>query len=194
MRARGGNLRVFTRREPGPKTASVNARRSFREPAAPSALRSPGALGGPRVLAWGLGVLPGGNASAPRIVVIDVQVMSEKPRIYPPGLSLTLGRGGAPVPSGASDLATVPDDSLAGLRTPAMGLGLRAMDNHGRGEQRHPVQSQGRDAQAEEDERGQVRAPEEATPEERDARFEDRKSTRLNSSHVAISYAVFCLK
>src|SRR5690625_3155417 len=26
------------------------------------------------------------------------------------------------------------------------------------------------------------------------ARREDRKSTRLNSSHVAISYAVFCLK
>src|SRR5690625_6411500 len=25
-------------------------------------------------------------------------------------------------------------------------------------------------------------------------RFEDRKSTRLNSSHVATSYAVFCLK
>src|SRR5690625_6340048 len=24
--------------------------------------------------------------------------------------------------------------------------------------------------------------------------FQDRKSTRLNSSHVAISYAVFCLK
>src|SRR5690625_6402669 len=24
--------------------------------------------------------------------------------------------------------------------------------------------------------------------------FEDRKSTRLNSSHVAISYAVFCVK
>src|SRR5690625_6062354 len=31
---------------------------------------------------------------------------------------------------------------------------------------------------------------EEAVPEE----TEDRKSTRLNSSHVAISYAVFCLK
>src|SRR5207253_6401020 len=28
----------------------------------------------------------------------------------------------------------------------------------------------------------------------RDPRTEDRKSTRLNSSHVAISYAVFCLK
>src|SRR5690625_7217752 len=26
------------------------------------------------------------------------------------------------------------------------------------------------------------------------SRVEDRKSTRLNSSHVAISYAVFCLK
>src|SRR5690625_5903222 len=26
------------------------------------------------------------------------------------------------------------------------------------------------------------------------AGFKDRKSTRLNSSHVAISYAVFCLK
>src|SRR5699024_12671939 len=26
------------------------------------------------------------------------------------------------------------------------------------------------------------------------ARSEDRKSTRLNSSHVSISYAVFCLK
>src|SRR5690625_2989563 len=28
----------------------------------------------------------------------------------------------------------------------------------------------------------------------REGRLEDRKSTRLNSSHVAISYAVFCLK
>src|SRR5690625_6954178 len=28
----------------------------------------------------------------------------------------------------------------------------------------------------------------------RSARARDRKSTRLNSSHVAISYAVFCLK
>src|SRR5690606_40242093 len=27
-----------------------------------------------------------------------------------------------------------------------------------------------------------------------DMHFEDRKSTRLNSSHVKISYAVFCLK
>src|SRR5947208_6806234 len=28
----------------------------------------------------------------------------------------------------------------------------------------------------------------------REARIEDRKSTRLNSSHQIISYAVFCLK
>src|SRR5690625_5868824 len=27
-----------------------------------------------------------------------------------------------------------------------------------------------------------------------DGKIKDRKSTRLNSSHVAISYAVFCLK
>src|SRR5439155_4931409 len=30
--------------------------------------------------------------------------------------------------------------------------------------------------------------------DERRGTFPDRKSTRLNSSHVAISYAVFCLK
>src|SRR5438874_8085646 len=33
-----------------------------------------------------------------------------------------------------------------------------------------------------------------ARPVRVDARVEDRKSTRLNSSHVEISYAVFCLK
>src|SRR6266511_3735949 len=32
------------------------------------------------------------------------------------------------------------------------------------------------------------------TPETGKIRAEDRKSTRLNSSHVKISYAVFCLK
>src|SRR5690554_6326575 len=31
-------------------------------------------------------------------------------------------------------------------------------------------------------------------PTEEDEGFGDRKSTRLNSSHVRISYAVFCLK
>src|SRR4051812_49670358 len=30
--------------------------------------------------------------------------------------------------------------------------------------------------------------------EKRRRQFEDRKSTRLNSSHMSISYAVFCLK
>src|SRR5699024_11995413 len=34
----------------------------------------------------------------------------------------------------------------------------------------------------------------EVTPAEFDALLLDRKSTRLNSSHVSISYAVFCLK
>src|SRR6266508_5847995 len=32
------------------------------------------------------------------------------------------------------------------------------------------------------------------TAQRRDPAVADRKSTRLNSSHVAISYAVFCLK
>src|SRR5437870_9725172 len=44
----------------------------------------------------------------------------------------------------------------------------------------------------------QTHAPERAAVRERHAaagqRARDRKSTRLNSSHVAISYAVFCLK
>src|SRR5699024_2340501 len=42
-----------------------------------------------------------------------------------------------------------------------------------------------------------VRFPEEQTIEVGDLRIlivQDRKSTRLNSSHVSISYAVFCLK
>src|SRR5690606_41406581 len=41
-----------------------------------------------------------------------------------------------------------------------------------------------------------VATPEEAPPpvEQPAAPTEDRKSTRLNSSHVKISYAVFCLK
>src|SRR5260221_9567339 len=33
-----------------------------------------------------------------------------------------------------------------------------------------------------------------ARPRQRGARLLDRKSTRLNSSHTVISYAVFCLK
>src|SRR5262245_65042927 len=37
-----------------------------------------------------------------------------------------------------------------------------------------------------------ARAPRPRTP--RAARGQDRKSTRLNSSHLGISYAVFCLK
>src|SRR5690625_6451305 len=36
-------------------------------------------------------------------------------------------------------------------------------------------------------------APTHTTTDQHDDR-QDRKSTRLNSSHVAISYAVFCLK
>src|SRR5690625_7067700 len=38
------------------------------------------------------------------------------------------------------------------------------------------------------------RTPPSSTPTGVPVRTRDRKSTRLNSSHVAISYAVFCLK
>src|SRR5205085_5869085 len=38
------------------------------------------------------------------------------------------------------------------------------------------------------------RAPKPALPRRPPARNRDRKSTRLNSSHSQISYAVFCLK
>src|SRR5258708_29256839 len=39
-----------------------------------------------------------------------------------------------------------------------------------------------------------ARVPEEASTPSKDAESRDRKSTRLNSSHQIISYAVFCLK
>src|SRR5256885_8262298 len=42
--------------------------------------------------------------------------------------------------------------------------------------------------------RRHVRDPRERRRELRDPRLRDRKSTRLNSSHLVISYAVFCLK
>src|SRR3712207_8303709 len=38
------------------------------------------------------------------------------------------------------------------------------------------------------------RAPGDAEAPQRERQREDRKSTRLNSSHANISYAVFCLK
>src|SRR3712207_7178122 len=42
--------------------------------------------------------------------------------------------------------------------------------------------------------RGRARAPRGPRPEPPAERGRDRKSTRLNSSHANISYAVFCLK
>src|SRR5436305_5398455 len=40
----------------------------------------------------------------------------------------------------------------------------------------------------------QLRSHARGRPDQQARRHEDRKSTRLNSSHVRISYAVFCLK
>src|SRR5262245_64557979 len=50
-----------------------------------------------------------------------------------------------------------------------------------------PVGEPCRALRGEERRRGRARRPEKAPPP-------DRKSTRLNSSHLGISYAVFCLK
>src|SRR5690625_5907834 len=41
---------------------------------------------------------------------------------------------------------------------------------------------------------GLRKGPSNTPPQQRSRPVPDRKSTRLNSSHVAISYAVFCLK
>src|SRR2546426_9223843 len=51
------------------------------------------------------------------------------------------------------------------------------------------VSARGRDAG-----RGRRRAGQEAVPGSSGLQLQDRKSTRLNSSHLVISYAVFCLK
>src|SRR5207249_11749698 len=42
--------------------------------------------------------------------------------------------------------------------------------------------------------RSAVKAGQDLLGEALSSSYEDRKSTRLNSSHVSISYAVFCLK
>src|SRR5690349_23227858 len=62
----------------------------------------------------------------------------------------------------------------------------RALDDHDR-RSRDPRVRDRRDRRA-----ARARAPEGPAHAGHDVR--DRKSTRLNSSHVEISYAVFCLK
>src|SRR5437764_15457466 len=51
-----------------------------------------------------------------------------------------------------------------------------------------------RDARAAQSQRGTRKQSVRAVPDPRNAIDQDRKSTRLNSSHRCISYAVFCLK
>src|SRR2546430_6136845 len=66
------------------------------------------------------------------------------------------------------------------FRSRDLGGELRRDDRHGRGQSRGDL----------------VRVARGGTARERSAagRRQDRKSTRLNSSHSQISYAVFCLK
>src|SRR5947199_2091338 len=62
-------------------------------------------------------------------------------------------------------------------------------EGHRRGQQHQQAQERGR-GQAE----SPQRPPQAAQRPGAHARCADRKSTRLNSSHLGISYAVFCLK
>src|SRR5437899_5195884 len=64
-------------------------------------------------------------------------------------------------------------------------------------ETNHPASARGRAAgQSAHHAGGRIRARRDRTCPQRQTRcaFRDRKSTRLNSSHLGISYAVFCLK
>src|SRR5690606_39915736 len=82
----------------------------------------------------------------------------------------------------SSDFAPRPGDELL---IPATRRGTHGLVGDGdQDERRHPDHQQ-EDADVEEQGGGQGHGP--------DYR-QDRKSTRLNSSHVKISYAVFCLK
>src|SRR5256885_5351925 len=70
---------------------------------------------------------------------------------------------------------------------------FRSLHGDGRGRRLHADQRAGRDAgRGESDGRRGIESPTAAPAGVLRAR--DRKSTRLNSSHLVISYAVFCLK
>src|SRR5690606_41570207 len=73
----------------------------------------------------------------------------------------------------------------AGAHVPAHARLLRAERARERARRQPPARGRGTPA-------GAVRRA--ARRGGRDRRARDRKSTRLNSSHVKISYAVFCLK
>src|SRR5207253_4842150 len=72
----------------------------------------------------------------------------------------------------------------------AAGAGVAARGRAGDRGLRHGRGREGRDPACHARPRGRGRR----LPPPLRARGADRKSTRLNSSHVAISYAVFCLK
>src|SRR5690606_41988004 len=83
----------------------------------------------------------------------------------------------------SSDLTLVPTSALSSVDLPALGAPTRATKPQ-------RVSSRGGDSSETDpmSSSGSVMMP--PTP----SRARDRKSTRLNSSHVKISYAVFCLK
>src|SRR3712207_7389435 len=71
----------------------------------------------------------------------------------------------------------------------ALPIYLEALDE-AEGDQHHGEEEQDRDRRPQAD----LHAGDGLPVSEERHRFRDRKSTRLNSSHANISYAVFCLK
>src|SRR3712207_8450915 len=70
----------------------------------------------------------------------------------------------------------------------------RPVDDRGDDEDDRPQKRDAAVLALVEDVAGDREVRERDEPGRRDADAEDRKSTRLNSSHANISYAVFCLK
>src|SRR5207302_10250462 len=90
--------------------------------------------------------------------------------------------------AGDADGGRFPAGSSSGLRRRDAASTARHAAHRIDPPRARPRRRQARQADAE-PARSRAQAPAPARP-----RPEDRKSTRLNSSHVKISYAVFCLK
>src|SRR3712207_1392136 len=95
-------------------------------------------------------------------------------------------------PSGRSDHDRSHDDPVAGGGQGALQPGDRRGRRHARARHRHQERQSGRGHPR----RRGLRVPDgdSGDPVRSPSALGDRKSTRLNSSHANISYAVFCLK
>src|SRR5690348_17701594 len=80
------------------------------------------------------------------------------------------------------------------FRSPHLPLPPHHLENHLRVTRQHRLLQAPRHPKQRIEERHEPRRDESRTPAQHLSIETDRKSTRLNSSHPSISYAVFCLK